>query len=234
MLKLVIFDCDGTLVDSQHIITGTMAAAFEACDLTPPPAGRTREIIGLSMVEAVSSLAPEADLALVERIVAAYRETFLARSHETEPMFEGAEAAIRSLAARDDTVLGIATGKSQRGVRRLLAHYELEACFVTIQTADDAPSKPHPGMIQRAMDDAGANRASTVMIGDTTFDMLMAGNAGVHGLGVDWGYHPVGSLKDSGARHIMSHFNELGGFLQSLWGAGHGASTVPYTDSVLP
>ena len=112
--------------------------------------------------------------------------------------------------AREDCLLGIATGKSQRGVRAILTHHDLLMHFATIKTADDAPSKPHPGMILEAMREAGAAPRDTIMIGDTSYDMEMARAAGVHAIGVNWGYHPHALLEQSGAAEIVSDFMELG------------------------
>ncbi len=216
-MKLVIFDCDGTLVDSQHVIVAAMTQAFEACGLPAPSADATRSIIGLSMMEAITALHPQVDRAGAETLIESYRNAWLSMNRGPEPMFDGAEAVIRTLAARDDVVLGIATGKSQRGVRRLLEEKELTHCFVTIQTADDAPSKPHPGMIERALSDTGADLAAAVMIGDTVFDIEMAVNADVHPVGVSWGYHPDEHLVQAGARHVVNHFNELEPLLDLFW-----------------
>ncbi len=219
--RLIIFDCDGTIVDSQHMIVSSMAEAFASCGLKPPAAEATRGIIGLSMMEAVSELHPGADTALVERIVLSYREAFLDRVGSIEePLFDGADDAIRALAAHPDTVLGIATGKSQRGVQRLFERTGLGPCFITIQTADDAPSKPHPAMIERAMADAGTVPDATMMIGDTSFDMEMARNAGAHGLGVSWGYHPEDILATSGAHRVIHDFDQLQLYVHSLWADG--------------
>ena len=118
-------------------------------------------------------------------------------------LYEGVAAAVGALAACPQTVLGIATGKSKRGVARLLAQEGWEGAFLTIQTADDHPSKPHPSMIQKAMADAGAGPRDTVMIGDTTFDMEMARNAGVGALGVSWGYHTPDRLTRAGAHAVV-------------------------------
>ena len=122
-------------------------------------------------------------------------------------MYDGAHACVTALLAADDRfVLGIATGKSQRGVARVLERFELVGHFETIQTADDAPSKPHPGMIERALEETGAEKAHTVMIGDTTFDMEMARNAGVTGIGVSWGYHPHEHLDGDGSHEIAHDY----------------------------
>lgn len=218
-MKLVIFDCDGTLVDSQHVIVAAMTRAFESCDLPAPGAERIRSIIGLSMMESMERLHPGVDTVLAAALIAGYRDAWFELNHGPELMFDGAEEAVRALAARDDVLLGIATGKSQRGVRRLLEEKDLTHCFVTIQTADDAPSKPHPGMIVRALDETGVEHDAACMIGDTSFDMEMAASAGVHPVGVRWGYHPEDELWRAGARHMASDFAELAGILDGLWAA---------------
>jgi len=191
--------------------------AFAACDLAEPDPEDTRRIIGLSVHEALGRLCARQPPEQLERVAVEFRRAFQALSHETEPLYDGAEAALRLLAGRDDTFLGIATGKSQRGVQRILEHYGFGGCFSTIQTADDAPSKPHPAMISQAMGHVGADQGRTVMIGDTTYDMEMAAHAGVPALGVAWGYHPADELAGAGARQILGHFNQLETVLESLW-----------------
>ena len=210
--RLVIFDCDGTLVDSQHLIVAAMNRAFETSDMVPPPREDILGIVGLSLPEAIWRLSQGAEEEIVLRITDGYRDAFTVLRQDpthNEPMYDGALDVVRELAARDDIVLGIATGKSQAGVRRLLERFELSNCFKTVQTADDAPSKPHPGMIERALAETGADTATTVMIGDTSFDMEMARNAGVGGLGVSWGYHPPEHLTDSGAFAIADDYPHL-------------------------
>ncbi len=187
------------------------------CDLEPPPEEDTRRIIGLSLMEAVSRLCPDEAPEVLHRVVHEFKETFRHYAHETAPLFDGTQNVVRELARREDMLLGIATGKSQRGVQRLLEHYELSACFANIQTADDAPSKPHPAMIDQAMKSLGAVPHRTIMIGDTTYDMEMAGNAGAHGVGVSWGYHPSEELTEAGAAHIVNHFRDLEAIIDRLW-----------------
>ncbi len=143
----------------------------------------------------------------------------IADTSRREPLYDGALEVVRTLSARDDTVLGIATGKSQRGVRRLLDQHHLSDCFVTIPTADDAPSKPHPAMIHQAMASAGTVPENTVMIGDTSYDLQMARAAGVAAIGVAWGYHEEAELEAHAPHALLSHFNDLTYVLESLWKA---------------
>lgn len=214
--KLVIFDCDGTLVDSQHVIVAAMEMAFTGVGLARPQREAVLAIVGLSLPQAIAQVKAAHEIphdeALLDRILEGYKDAFntLRRdpAHE-ELMFPGALEGVRTLARRDDILLGIATGKSRRGVDRFLRTQELEGHFATIQTADDAPSKPHPAMIEQAMAETGVGPDDTVMVGDTSFDMAMAVNAGVRALGVSWGYHPVDALERAGAHAIASDFTTL-------------------------
>ena len=218
--KLIIFDCDGTLVDSQDLIVQAMNLAFHQLGLTPPARQTTLSIVGLSLIEAMEVLAPDAAPAEQHVLAEHYKASFgtlVSDTNRQEPLYDGAADVVRSLAARDDMVLGIATGKSQRGVRRVLLEHELSTCFTTIQTADDAPSKPHPAMIRQAMLEAGTTPENTVMIGDTVYDLQMAEAAGVSAVGVDWGYHERIDLEACNPDALLSHFNELHGFLDVLW-----------------
>ncbi len=204
--RLVIFDCDGTLIDSQHAIFACMSQAFGSLGLAAPARPEVLGIVGLSLPEALLALAPRESEAVRRQLIEAYRNGFVgvrAQLGEKEPVYDGIAAAVGALAGRNDTVLGIATGKSKRGVARLLAQEGWQGHFVTIQTADDHPSKPHPSMIRQAMAEAGAEARETVMIGDTTFDMEMARNAGVGALGVAWGYHAPERLTRAGAHTVI-------------------------------
>jgi phosphoglycolate phosphatase len=218
-MKLVIFDCDGTLVDSQHIIFAAMQAAFARHGLSCPPQSVVRSVVGLSLPTAITRLAPTADRRLIDAVVEAYKTAFgeLRRdpAHE-EPLFPGARQAVEALYARGDLVLGIATGKSRRGVTHVLAKHGLERYFTTVQTADIHPSKPHPAMIEYAMSDAGVGPADTAMVGDTSFDMIMALAAGVTAIGAAWGYHSVADLQSAGAQAIAPDFPSLGTVLDRM------------------
>jgi phosphoglycolate phosphatase len=210
--RLIVFDCDGTLVDSQQVIAEAMRLAFLCADLIPPDRAAILRTVGLSIPEALAELAPEQSLEVREEIGRCYREQCMVlrqRPHMQEPMFRGAAAFISDLAARDDVILGIATGKSRRGVQRFIEYNGLEGVFTTIQTADDAPSKPHPAMLQQAMRETGISPDATIMIGDTSFDMIMAVRANATAIGVTWGYHSAFSLKKAGAHSVVQSFPEL-------------------------
>ncbi|MDX2158245.1 MAG: HAD-IA family hydrolase [Hyphomicrobiaceae bacterium] len=204
-MHLVIFDCDGTLVDSQHNITAAMALAFAEHALPAPPPREILGVVGLSLAEAFAVLAPDATDGMRHSLAEHYRSVFadgrLQRGHE--PLYPGVRETIHALRQQRDVVLGIATGKSKRGVARVLAQERWEGTFLTIQTADDHPSKPNPSMILTAMAEAGVGPDQTVMVGDTTFDVEMAIGAGTGAIGVAWGYHPPERLRAAGAHHIV-------------------------------
>jgi phosphoglycolate phosphatase len=209
-LKLIIFDVDGTLVDSQNLLVAAQRATFLAHGLEPPSRERSLSIVGLSLVKAFEVLAgPDGP---AESLAEGYRRAFQrlrAEGAYEEPLFPGAADLLRELATRGDVVLGIATGKSRRGVEHLVERHGWEHVFATIQTADDAPSKPDPGMIVQAMAETGAEPRDTSMIGDSTFDMVMARAAGAHAIGVSWGYHRREALAETGAELIVDSYAEL-------------------------
>ncbi len=218
--RLVLFDCDGTLVDSQHVIVAAMGAAFEAHDLASPPTREIRRVVGLSLPQAMAMLLPAADQAEYDRLTERYKEAFVAQRAAgggTPPLYPGAEDAIRRLAARGH-VLGVATGKSRRGLAMTLEHFVLDDYFATLQTADDAPSKPHPAMVEQAIADTGATPETTVVIGDTTFDIEMARAAGAAAIGVEWGYHDTADLLAAGAAAVIATFEDLDAAVAQAFG----------------
>ena len=211
MNRLALFDCDGTLVDSQHNICAAMEECFGAAGLEPPTRERTRAIVGLSLVEAMRAILPEADPDFHVALAEDYKKVFQAmrqRGLADEPLYDGVAELIEQL-EEDGWLLGVATGKSDRGLALCLAHHGLAARFVTLQTADRHPSKPHPSMVLQAMADAGAEAESTVVIGDTSYDMAMARAAGATAIGAAWGYHEPAMLTEAGAHHVAARPKDI-------------------------
>lgn len=209
--RLIVFDLDGTLVDSQRIIVEAMSVAFSDSGLAPPDARSIRRVVGLSLEDAVTRLLPKTASCPAESVAERYRDAFLdlhADPVHEEPLYPGAMEAIHAL-DRPETLLGIATGKGRGGLRRVLDRHGLLERFVTLQTADDGPGKPDPAMLSRAMAETGVGRGSTLMVGDTTFDMEMARRAGLPGIGVTWGYHEPEELIAAGADRVVAAFDEL-------------------------
>ena len=215
-MRLAVFDCDGTLVDSQANVCRAMDEAFLLSALDPPPRERTRAIVGLSLVEAMRALLPDADEARHRRLAADYKDGFqrLRQSGglDPEPLFEGVADVLTAL-TDDGWLLGVATGKSDRGLAHVLAAHGLEGRFATLQTADRHPSKPDPAMLLAAMAEVGARPDETAMIGDTSFDMAMARAAGARAVGVAWGYHSVADLLDARADVVANTAAALPGLL---------------------
>ena len=220
-MYLVLFDCDGTLVDSQHHIVAAMEAAFSAHGLNAPERQRILSIVGLSLFEAVSELCKDHDQAPIDALAEAYKMAFsdirASANHEPEPFYAGALDVLHNLKAQEDIIVGMATGKSRRGVDNIVRLHDLHGHFVTIQTADTSPSKPHPDMILRAMAETGVTPERTLMVGDTTYDMAMARAAGVPGLGVTWGYHHGDDLKSAGASQLIHSYDEFLPFLDGVF-----------------
>lgn len=220
-MRLVIFDVDGTLVDSQGAILAAMGAAFDGAGLPVPERAAVLGIVGLSLEQAIWQLVPDLGPDLRAALVQGYRDAYHAQRQAEgaapgSPLYPGARAALEALAAAPDVVLGVATGKSRRGLTALLAAHDLADFFVTTQVADDHPSKPHPAMIRAALAETGCAAGRAVMIGDTTFDMEMAAAAGVAGLGVGWGYHPAAALRPA-ALEVLSDFGALAPALARIW-----------------
>ncbi|AHE56886.1 HAD-IA family hydrolase [Sphingomonas sanxanigenens] len=216
MNRLAIFDCDGTLVDSQANICLAMEAAFASAGLPAPERQATRRIVGLSLVEAMRSLLPDAEDDLHRALAADYKAAFWRLRAEglvEEPLFDGIAALLDRLRG-DGWLLAVATGKSDRGLAHVLDHHGLTGHFISLQTADRHPSKPHPSMIVQAMADAGAAPETSAMIGDTSYDVLMALAAGTRALGVGWGYHAPAELTALGAHAVADHPAQLAELLE--------------------
>lgn len=221
-LKLVIFDVDGTLVDSQAHILAAMDGAFAALGLQPPAHESTLSIVGLSLPAAMARLAPRAAPDDRMRLVEAYKDEFAALRAKGDgrvlsPLYPGARDALDLLGGQAGTFLGVATGKSRRGMDHILELHGLRGLFHTVQVADDHPSKPHPGMIEACLAETGVAPEHAVIVGDTTYDMEMGRVAGIGTLGVAWGYHAAGQLADAGAREVLDAFADLPGAVERLW-----------------
>ena len=221
-MNLVIFDCDGTLVDSQNAICAAMEHAFNMLQLPIPARTDILSVVGLSLPQAFAVLASSHPVAIQAALAEYYRSDFpgkrqLATLHD--PLFPGIGQVVAALSRRDNVLLGIATGKSKRGVARLLDREDWQPHFATIQTADDNPSKPDPSMIVRAMVETGADPNSTLMIGDTSYDMEMARRAGAAAIGVTWGYHPAERLLAAGANAVVDTSETLLEAIDAHFGA---------------
>ncbi len=216
--RLILFDVDGTLVNSQSDILRAMATAFERTGLPVPDPAATLATVGLSLGRTMPRLAPDQPASVHHRLEQAYRDAYMTQraDHGTvaSPLYPGALEMLRDLAAVPGNLLGVATGKSARGLDHLIEAHGLEGLFVTRQVSDNHPSKPHPSMILTAMAETGVAPEATVMIGDTSFDMAMAGAVGVAAIGVSWGYHPVSSLR--GATRIIDGFADLPVVLEAI------------------
>jgi len=203
---LILFDCDGTLVDSHGAIVHAMQAAFEASGEPAPDAHAVHGVIGLSLTEAVRRLADGRD-ELVAPIAAAYRDFYVAGEEQLE-LFPGVRETIAELKARGYW-LGIVTGKSRPGLLRVLEQFGMREDFLTLRTADCCPSKPHPAMTLECMQEMGVEASRTAVIGDAGFDMQMARAAGVRALGVSFGVSARDHLLAEGAEHVVDRFGEL-------------------------
>lgn len=215
-LTLILFDVDGTLIDSQAHIGAAMDIAFQGEGLMPPPRSAVLSIVGLSLAEAFAVLGPDLSDAVRSRLVDGYKNSFatLRQDQAPSPLYPGARACLDALGQVDPYLLGVATGKSRRGLDHVLRNHDLTNRFITEQVADFHPSKPHPSMVLTAMAESGAERG--VMIGDTTFDMEMGRAAGVKTIAVSWGYHPVTALAPL-ADVVIDHFDALAPAIETLW-----------------
>jgi phosphoglycolate phosphatase len=199
--RLAIFDCDGTLVDSGATIYAALKASMEQNGYEVPPVSVSRRVIGLSLAESMAALLPEASAEQQRQLAEDYRRAFMGlrtAGQVDEPLFDGVLELLDALEA-DGWLLAVATGKSDRGLKHCLEQHDIHARFVSLQTADRHPSKPHPSMVEKAIADAGAAPQMTIVVGDTSFDMAMAVAAGAVGVGAAWGYHEAKELIEAGA-----------------------------------
>src|SRR3546814_643927 len=218
--RFIVFDVDGTLIDSQHTVVHCMSAAFVAHGFAPPAAAAIRATIGLKLDVAIASLLPEPERSRALHVVEGYRTAFFALQDSPghdEPLFPGTLEMLDAL-VHPEVFLGIATGKNRRGLDRVLQRHGLAPRFHNFKTADDGPGKPHPHLLQAAMAEVGAAPAQTVMVGDTTYDIEMARAAGCVAVGVNWGNHEEALLQAAGAHCVIGSFSELSQALVRLSG----------------
>jgi phosphoglycolate phosphatase len=222
-LRLVMFDVDGTLIDSQDSIIEAMVSAFSAMGEPLPPRHEVLAVVGLSLDRALERLLPGSGAGRVDEAVALYKEAFLKqREHKgaeaASALYPGTRETLAALQLRDEVLLGLATGKARRGLDHATAAHGLDPFFVTRQTADRHPSKPHPSMLLAALAETGADVAGAVMVGDTTFDIEMGQAAGFRTIGVSWGYHGAEALRAAGADRLIGGFAGLIPALEEIWG----------------
>jgi phosphoglycolate phosphatase len=204
--RLAIFDCDGTLVDSGATIHAALAEAFRENGLALPPPEVSRRVIGHSLTEAMAALLPQATADDHLKLAEDYKRAFMAlraAGRVEEPLFDGVLELLDTLEG-EGWLLAVATGKSDRGLKHCLDSHGIHARFVSLQTADRHPSKPHPSMVLQAIADAGAAPGTTFVVGDTSFDMAMAAAAGTAPIGAAWGYHDADELIEAGAVAIAT------------------------------
>ncbi len=211
--ELIVFDWDGTLMDSAAMIVDSVQAAARDLGLEPPPEARARHIIGLGLVDALRHALPDLPEDHYSELVERYRHHYLSRDHELR-LFAGADALVRQLAANGFR-LGVATGKSRAGLDRALVHTGLGDFFHGTRCADECHSKPHPQMIEELMDEFAILPERTLMVGDTTHDLLMAQNAGVDAVAVSYGAHPRDTLEATGPRYCAHSIDDLAAWLQT-------------------
>lgn len=215
MVRLCLFDCDGTLVDSQHAIIAAMGSAFAVQGLPPAADDKVRSVVGLPLKSAIALLLPEGATANIDQLAEAYSGAYGALRRQgplAEPLFAGVIETLDAIAERG-WLLGIATGKSYRGALATLESHGLAGRFCTIQTADSGATKPDPDMILNALRETGADASRSVMIGDTAYDMIMARRAHARPLGVAWGYHGEEQLWSAGAERVVHAFPEIAAVL---------------------
>lgn len=208
-MSLVVFDMDGTLIDSGAEITARVFKAFAAVGLAAPSEQVIRANVGLSLPIYLSAVSGSDDPEVISALFDAYRAAAAASLPGQMPMFDGARALLDRLKARPGMQLAVATGKGRAGLDKTLAQNDMAHYFASLQTPDNNPSKPHPGMLHSAMDEFGVGPGETVMIGDAVFDIQMANAAGVRSIGVAWGLQPVAALVAAGATATVDRFNAL-------------------------
>nr|WP_168713333.1 HAD-IA family hydrolase [Cochlodiniinecator piscidefendens] len=220
---MVVFDVDGTLVDSQTHIMEATRVAFIATGIDVPRQSDVLACVGLSLPKMMERLAPQLNAQTHLALENGYKQAFVAMREAGDakaqsPLFDNAREIINQLSVIPDVLLGVATGKSRRGLDHMLAENGFGDVFITQQVSDHHPSKPHPSMLLSALSETGVDPENAIMVGDTSFDIEMGIKAGFQTVGVSWGYHTRDQLKHAGANQILDHFDELPTMLNTLWG----------------
>ncbi|SAI73630.1 hydrolase [Bordetella ansorpii] len=205
--RLVVFDWDGTLMDSTHSIVAAIQGACRDLDLPVPSASEASWVIGLSLESALRRAVPALTQSMVPRFLERYRTHYLLRDPELR-LFDGVSDLLAAL-ARQQALMAVATGKSRVGLDRALAASATRGVFAATRTADETFSKPHPAMLNELMEELDVAPEHVVMIGDTSHDLRMAANAGVHSVGVTYGAHTLAELQDCGPQAIVGNVAEL-------------------------
>jgi phosphoglycolate phosphatase len=216
---LIVFDWDGTLMDSEARIVNCLQAAFAALDLEPPSRAAARDVIGLGLEEAIRRLHPTVQPAMASSLVHHYRRHFLDLDPTPSVLFPGVRDTLERLSASGYR-LAVATGKGRVGLEKALAETALGSYFHATRCADETLSKPHPQMLLELIDELGAAAAATLMVGDTEYDMQMAQNARAHGLAVSYGVHAPERLMQQGPLDCLDDISLLPDWLDDL--ARHG------------
>ena len=212
--QLLIFDWDGTLMDSAQKIANCIRASALDLELEPPTEQAAKNIIGLGLTEAMHILFPQASAEICSQLVERYRYHWLVADTTPQQLFSGVIDGLQHL-DKSGCLLAVATGKSRVGLDRAFADADIERLFTVTRCADETRGKPHPQMLEEILEVTAIEPHKAIMIGDTTYDMEMAGHAGIAGLGVSYGVHTQASLEQAGAIHCVHTFDQLMGWLQA-------------------
>ncbi len=208
MYQLIVFDWDGTLMNSAQKIANCIKASAKACGLAEPTDQQAKNIIGLGLSDAMKILFPEADDTQLVDLVECYKYQFVTADDTEQTLFRGVESGLQQL-QEAGAVLAIATGKSRAGLDRVFANTDLQKHFVVSRCADESCNKPNPQMLYEILDFTSLETSKAIMVGDTTYDLDMAKNAGMAGLGAGYGVHSPSELRASGALYVANSFTDL-------------------------
>ena len=214
MYSLIVFDWDGTLIDSESRIVGCMKSAIADMALPEREDHRLSNIIGLGLPEAIQMLFPGLDDSTMQQLIKLYGQYFVTADTTPSPLFPGIEAMLQKLQAMD-LHLAVATGKSRKGLARVFNNTKLDKYFIASRCADETQSKPHPQMLCELMEELSVSPQRTLMVGDTAFDMDMAARAGVDSVAVSYGVHELDQLTEHGPRYVADTADELIGWIQA-------------------